>query len=146
VEKLESFKFLGVHITDKLKWSTRPDTVLMKGQQLLFNLRRMKKCGCHLKPSQTFTDAQLRESSRAVSPPGMATAPPCNRRTPQRVVWSAQRITRGKLPALQDTNSTRCHRKVKKIIKDNNPSHCLFTPYHPECEVSTGESKLGPRD
>jgi hypothetical protein len=32
------------------------------------------------------------------------------------------------LPALQDTYTTRCHRKVKKIIKDNNhPSHCLFT-------------------
>ena len=27
-----------------------------------------------------------------------------------------------------DTYSTRCHRKAKKIIKDNNPlSHCLFT-------------------
>ncbi|CDQ79456.1 unnamed protein product [Oncorhynchus mykiss] len=47
---------------------------------------------------------------------------------PQRVVRSAQRITGGKLPALQDTYSTICHRKAKKIIKDNNhPSHCLFT-------------------
>jgi hypothetical protein len=45
------------------------------------------------------------------------------------VVLSAQRITGGKLLALQDTDSTRCHRKAKKIIKDNNhPSHCLFTP------------------
>ena len=35
----------------------------------------------------------------------------------------------GKLPALQDTYITRCHRKAKKIIKDNNhPSHCLFPP------------------
>jgi hypothetical protein len=43
--------------------------------------------------------------------------------------WSAQRITRGKLPALQDTYTTRCHRKAIEIIKDNNhPSHCLFTP------------------
>ena len=58
----------------------------------------------------------------------------------------AQRITGGTLPALQDTYSTRCHRKAKKIIKDNNhPSHCLFTP-HLEGEVSTGASKLGPRD
>ena len=31
---------------------------------------------CHLKLSQNFTDAQLRASCRAVSPPGMATAPP----------------------------------------------------------------------
>ena len=32
VEKVESFKFLGVHITDDLKWSTHTD-------------RRLKKCG-----------------------------------------------------------------------------------------------------
>ena len=47
----------------------------------------------------------------------------------QRVVRSAQHITGGKLPALQDTYTTRCHRKAKKIITDyNHPSHCLFTP------------------
>ena len=30
---------------------------------------------------------------------------------------SAQRITEGKLPALQDTYTTRCHRKAIQIIK-----------------------------
>jgi hypothetical protein len=44
-------------------------------------------------------------------------------------LYPFQRITGGKLPALHDTYNTRCHRKAKKIIKDNNhPSHCLFTP------------------
>ena len=52
-----------------------------------------------------------------------------NRRALQRVVLSVQRITGGTLPALQDTYSTGCHRKAKKIIKDiNYPSHGLFTP------------------
>ena len=35
VERLESFKFLGVHITDKLKWSTYTDSVVKKAQQRL---------------------------------------------------------------------------------------------------------------
>jgi hypothetical protein len=47
-------------------------------------------------------------------------------------VRSAQCITGGKLPALQDylpSYTTRCHRKAIKIIKDtNHPSHYLFTP------------------
>jgi hypothetical protein len=30
VEKVESFKFLGVHITDKQKWSTHKDSVVKK--------------------------------------------------------------------------------------------------------------------
>ena len=43
VEKVESFKFLGVHVTDKLHWSTHTDTVVKKAQQRLFNLRRLNK-------------------------------------------------------------------------------------------------------
>jgi hypothetical protein len=42
---------------------------------------------------------------------------------------SAQQITGGILAALQYTYNTRCHRKAKRIVKDNNElSHCLFTP------------------
>ena len=43
VEKVKSFKFLGVHITDDLKWSTHTDSVVKKAQQCLYNLRRLKK-------------------------------------------------------------------------------------------------------
>jgi hypothetical protein len=45
VEKVERCKFLGVHITDKLKWSTHADSVGKKAHQHLFNLRRLKKFG-----------------------------------------------------------------------------------------------------
>jgi hypothetical protein len=45
VEKVESFKFLGVHITDKLKWSTHTDNVVKKAQQCLVNHMRLKKFG-----------------------------------------------------------------------------------------------------
>ena len=55
VEKVEHFKFLGVHITDKLKWSTHTDSVVKKA---------LKKFGI------------LRASCRAVSPPGIVTSPP----------------------------------------------------------------------
>ena len=45
VKKVESFKFLGVHITDQLKGFTHTNNVVKKAQQRLFNLRRLKKCG-----------------------------------------------------------------------------------------------------
>ena len=45
VEKVESFKFLGVHITDNLKLSTHTESMVKKLQQCLFNLRRLKKFG-----------------------------------------------------------------------------------------------------
>ena len=44
VEKVESFKFLSVHIMDTLKWSTLTDSVVKKALQRLFYLRRLKKC------------------------------------------------------------------------------------------------------
>jgi hypothetical protein len=91
--------------------------VVKKAQQWLFNLRRLKKFGLSPKTLTNFYRCTIES--------GCNTA--C--KALQRVVRSAQRITGGKLPALQDTYSTRCHRKAKMINKDNiYPSHCLFTP------------------
>jgi hypothetical protein len=123
VEMVESFKFHGVHITGKLKWSTHTDSVVKKAQQRLFNLRRLKKCGLTPKTITNFYRCTIESITTWC---GNCTAQ--DRKTLQRVVWSAQCITRGKLPTLLDSYSNQCHRKAKKIIKDiNHPSHCLFT-------------------
>ncbi len=45
VERVSSFKFLGVHITEDLTWSAHTDTVLKKSHQRLFFLRRLRKFG-----------------------------------------------------------------------------------------------------
>ena len=54
VEMMERFKFLAVHFTDKLKWSTHTDSIVKKAQQCLFNLRRLKKCGLSPKTLTNF--------------------------------------------------------------------------------------------
>ena len=43
VEQVESFKFLGVHTTNKLSWSKHTKTVVKRVQQHLFPLRRLKR-------------------------------------------------------------------------------------------------------
>jgi hypothetical protein len=45
VEQVESFKFLGVHITNKQSWSKYNKTVVKRAQQSLFPLRRLKRFG-----------------------------------------------------------------------------------------------------
>ncbi len=45
VERLSSFKFLGVHITEDLTWSAHTDAVLKKAHQRLFFLRQLRKFG-----------------------------------------------------------------------------------------------------
>ena len=41
VEQVESFKFLGVHINNKLTWSKHTKTVVKSARQNLFPLRRL---------------------------------------------------------------------------------------------------------
>ena len=69
------------------------------------------------------------------------------RRGLQRVVRSAQHITRGTLPFLQDTYSTRCHRKAKKDNQEPHPTEPQ--PVHP-IKAGTKDRKtafiLGPSD
>uniref|UniRef100_A0A8L0DMU0 Reverse transcriptase domain-containing protein n=1 Tax=Oncorhynchus mykiss TaxID=8022 RepID=A0A8L0DMU0_ONCMY len=129
VERVVSFKFLCVHITDKLNWSTHTDSIVKKAQQRLFNLRRLKKFGLSPKALTNFYRCTIESILSGCITAWYGNCSAHNRKALQRVVRSAQRITGGKLPALQDTYTTRCHRKAIKIIKDNNhPSHCLFTP------------------
>ena len=45
VEQVESFKFLAVHITNKLSWYKHTKTVVKRALQCLFPLRRLKRFG-----------------------------------------------------------------------------------------------------
>ncbi len=45
VERVSSFKFLGVHITEDLTWCAYTDALLKKAHQRLFFLRRLRKFG-----------------------------------------------------------------------------------------------------
>ena len=58
VEQVESFKFLGVHITKELSWSTHINTVVKRARQCLLRLRRLKRLGMGhqiLKKLHSFT-------------------------------------------------------------------------------------------
>jgi hypothetical protein len=45
VEQVESFKFLGVNINNKLEWSKHTKTVVKRARQSLFRLRKRKRFG-----------------------------------------------------------------------------------------------------
>ena len=45
VAQVERFKFLGVHITNKLEWSKHTKTVVKRARQRLFPLMKRKKFG-----------------------------------------------------------------------------------------------------
>jgi predicted acetyltransferase len=45
VERVESFKFLGVNTTNELSWSKHIKTVVKRERQNFFPLRRLKRFG-----------------------------------------------------------------------------------------------------
>ena len=62
VEQVESFKFLGVHITNKLTWSKHTKAVVKQPQQNLVPLRRLKRFGMGPQVSKGYSDAPSRAS------------------------------------------------------------------------------------
>ena len=97
-----------------------------EGKQRLFNLGRLKKFGLSPKTLTNFYRCTIESILSGCITARYSNCTAHNHRALQRVVRFAHRITGGKIPALQDPYTTRCHRKAIKIIKDNNhPRHCL---------------------
>uniref|UniRef100_A0AAZ3P044 MARVEL domain-containing protein n=1 Tax=Oncorhynchus tshawytscha TaxID=74940 RepID=A0AAZ3P044_ONCTS len=96
VEKVERFKFFGVHIMDKLKWSTHTDSVVKKAQQRLFNLKRLKKCVVSSKTLRNVYRCTLESILSGCITAWYGNCTVLNRKSLQRVVRSTpQHITGG---------------------------------------------------
>ena len=88
VERVKSFKFLGVHITSKLSWSKHTKTVVKRARQHLFPLRRLKKFDMGPQFLKNSTAAWYGNCSAS------------DRKALQRVVRTAQYSPEAKRPAI----------------------------------------------
>ena len=98
---------------------------------------------CHLKPSQTFTDAQLRASCQAVSPPGTATSPPTTTRLSSG--WCGLHNAPPGTNYLPSRTATAPDviGKPKRSLRTPSTRATACSPrYHPEDKVNTGASKV----
>ncbi len=124
VERVSSFKFLGVHITEDLTWSAHTDAVLKKAHQRLFFLRRLRKFGTSPRVLRSFYTCTVESILTGCITAWFGNSTTGNRRALQRVVRTARHIVGGELPSLQDIYTRRCTRKARRIIKDSShPSH-----------------------
>ncbi len=128
VERVNSFKFLGVHITEDLTWSTHTDAVLKKAHQRLFFLRRLRKFGMSPSILRSFYTCTVESILTGCITAWFGNSTAGNRKALQRVVRTARHIVGGELPSLQDIYPRRCIRKARRIIKDSShPSHRLLS-------------------
>ncbi len=128
VERVSSFKFLGVHITEDLTWSAHTDAVLKKAHQRLFFLKRLRKFGTSPRILRFFYTCTLESILTGCITAWFGNSTAGNRRALQSVVRTACHIFGGELPSLQDILTRRCTRKARRIIKDSShPSHRLLS-------------------
>uniref|UniRef100_A0A8K9X6Q5 Reverse transcriptase domain-containing protein n=1 Tax=Oncorhynchus mykiss TaxID=8022 RepID=A0A8K9X6Q5_ONCMY len=125
VEQVASFKFLGVHINNKLDWSKHTKTVVKRARQSLFHLRKLKRFGMVPEILKRFYSCNIESILTGCITAWYGNCSASDRKALQRIVRTAQYITGTKLPAIQDLYTRRCQRKALTFVKD--PSHRLFS-------------------
>ncbi len=128
MERVNSFKLLGIHITEDLTWSAHTDAVLKKAHQRLFFLRRLRKFGTSPSILRSFYTCTVESILTGCITAWFGNSTAGNRKALQRVVRTARHIVGGELPSLQDIYTRWCIRKAWRIIKDSShPSHSLLS-------------------
>ncbi len=129
VERVSSFKYLGVNISEDLTWTTHIQTQVKKARQRMYHLRQLRKFRVSPTILKTFYAGTIESVlTQCISVwYGNSSSQDC--KALQRVVRLAERISGSALPSLQDIYLKRCRGRAVKIIKDSNhPGNCLFTP------------------
>ncbi|KAI3359017.1 hypothetical protein L3Q82_015400 [Scortum barcoo] len=122
VERVNSFRFLGVHISEDLTWTHHTDFITKSARQR--SLLPPAGCGGSTwtqGSSAASTGAPIERILTGCITAWYSSCTALNRKALQRVVKAAQHITRTELPSMEDLYTQRCRKKATKIIKD--PSH-----------------------
>ena len=127
VERVPTFKFLGIHITEELSWSTNTTATVKKAQQRLHFLRLLRKNKLRQKLLVSFYRSAIESILAYGITVWYAGCSAADRRALQRVINAAQKIVGCPLPSLEDISSSRCLNRARNIIKDSShPAHHLF--------------------
>ncbi len=124
VERVSSFKCLGVNISEDLTWTTHIQTQVKKARQRLYHLRQLRKFRVSPAILKTFYSGAIESLlTQCISVwYGNSLNQDCKaiQSRTLRISWSA-------LPSLQDIYLKRCKSRAAKILKDSNhPGNHLF--------------------
>ncbi len=133
VERVSSFKYLGVNISEDLTWTAHIQTQVNKARQRLYHLRQLRKFRVSPAILKTFYSGAI-ESVLSASQCSMEIP---QTRTAQRVVRLAERISGSALPSLQVICLKRCKSRAAKIIKDSTHPPGWKTIFSVYCHLAS---------
>ncbi len=144
VERISSTKFLGVHITEDLTWTTNTMSLSKKKQQHLHFLRRLKRASLPPPILTTFYRGTTESVLTSCITVWYGNCSAADLTTLQRTVNTAAKIIGAPLPSILDILLARCSRKTNSIVKDPTPPTVSSSSYHQE--DGTGASEPAPPD
>ena len=125
VERVESFKFLGVHINNELSWSKHTKTGVMKrAWENPITTQETEKIWHGSSDPQRFYSCTIESILTGCITAWYGNCSASDLKALKRLVRTAQCIT----VAIQGLYTRRCQRKALKIVKDSShPTHQLFS-------------------
>uniref|UniRef100_A0A3B3SI74 Reverse transcriptase domain-containing protein n=1 Tax=Paramormyrops kingsleyae TaxID=1676925 RepID=A0A3B3SI74_9TELE len=128
VERVSSFKYLGIYICEDLTWTLNTTQLVKKAQQRLYFLRRLRKFGMSRKILSNFYSCIVESTLTSCITAWYGSTTAMDRKRLQRVITTAEKIIRTPLPSLQSIYHRRALRRAASILKDpTHPQHGLFT-------------------
>ncbi len=121
VERVSSFKYLGVNISEDLTWTIQIQ--VKKARQRLYHLRQLRKFRVSPTILKTFYSGAIESVLTQCSSVWYSNSSNQDCKAIQRAV----RISGSALPSLQDIYFKRCKSRAAKILKDStHPGNHLF--------------------
>lgn len=126
VERVSSFKYLDIHISEDLTWTLNTTHLVRKAQQQLYFLRRLRKFCMSPKILSNFYSYIVESVLTSCINMRYDNTNAVDRKCLQRVVKTAEKITRTRLPSLQSIYHFRVH-SSRLHPQRPHPQHGLFT-------------------
>ena len=128
VDRVKSFKFLGITISQDLKWELNIMALLKKAQQRLYFLRQLRKFRLSRTMMTQFYTAIIESILTHSIITWFPAATVKDLAKLQRVIRAAERVIGRPLPSLKSLHDSRALRRARKIMADpSHPGHSLLT-------------------
>ncbi|XP_061654562.1 uncharacterized protein LOC133489465 isoform X2 [Phyllopteryx taeniolatus] len=121
VSTVETFEFLGITVSQDLKWAVNINPVLKKAQQRMYFLRLLKTHGLPQELLRQFYTAVIESVLCSSITVWFGAATKKGKLRLQRTIKTAERIVGTPLPILEDLHAARTKTRACKILSD--PPH-----------------------
>ncbi len=123
----DTYKLLGTHISNNLKWKTNADYIYKKAQQRLFHLRQLKKFRVRPHLLLRFYTAIVESILTSSITVWFSSLDTLSRKKLQRIINRASKIIGSPLPSLELLHHKRTLCRARKITSDpTHPAHYAF--------------------